>query len=255
VAVSQDPTDPDVLELRGVTVRFGGLTAIRDVSLRVPARQRLAIIGPNGAGKTTLFRTIAGEQLPTHGRVRLFGRDVSRWSPNRRARAGLGRTYQVTNVFMGLTVVENIAVAAQAVRPGRLRSWWPLRVTGDLGDRVDWTLQQVALTRQRDQLAGHLSHGEQRQLELAIALAGSPRLLLLDEPAAGLAASERVLMRHLITSLPDTIALILIEHDMSLALDLVERVLCMDNGEPIAEGTPEEIRAHERVQAVYLRSD
>jgi branched-chain amino acid transport system ATP-binding protein len=245
----------DVLELDHVGVRFGGLQAVDDVSLRVAAGERWAVIGPNGAGKTTLFKTITGECLPATGKVRLFGRDVTRWPPHRRARTGLGRTYQVTNVFPRLTVRQNVTIAAQANRPGRLRCWWPQRTHGELGDRIDATLEQVGLTRQRDRLAGELSHGEQRQLELALGLAGEPRVLLLDEPAAGLSASERGLMRQLIGELPAELSVVLIEHDMALALDLVERVLCMDNGRPIAAGDPAEIRANEQVQAVYLRSD
>jgi branched-chain amino acid transport system ATP-binding protein len=245
----------DALRLESVSVRFGGLTAVREVSMRVNAGQRWAVIGPNGAGKTTLFRTITGEQLPTRGRVRLFGRDVTRWAPHRRARAGLGRTYQITNVFPRLTVRENVTLAAQADRRDRLRCWWPLRLTGALGERVDGVLDRAGLLRQRDRMARELSHGEQRQLELALGLAGSPRLLLLDEPAAGLSAAERVVMRQLIRDLPPDLAVVLIEHDMTLALDLVEQVLCMDDGQPIAVGTPTEIRANEQVQAVYLKSD
>lgn len=247
--------DRPALRLGGVTVRFGGVTAVHDVSMTVPYGSRWAIIGPNGAGKTTLFRVIAGEQRPTRGRVELFGSDATRMPPYRRAHRGLGRTYQITNVFLGMTVEENVAIAAQAVRPGRLRCWWPLRLRGEVGERTERALEQVGLARQRHRLVRELSHGEQRQLELALALAGNPRLLLLDEPAAGLSASERVLMRRLVEDLPRDLSLVLIEHDMSLALDLVERVMCMDNGTVIAVGTPAEIRENEQVQAVYLRSD
>jgi branched-chain amino acid transport system ATP-binding protein len=245
----------EVLRLQSVSKQYGGIAAVKDVSLAVRQGERWAVIGPNGAGKTTLFRTIAGEDRPTRGRIFLFGRDVTRMPANRRAQAGLGRTYQVTNVFLGLTVRENVAIAAQAQRSGRLSPWRPLRLSGPIGEHVDGTLDRVGLLRRRDRLARELSHGEQRQLELALALAGTPRLLLLDEPAAGLAASERVLMRKLIEDLPRDISLALIEHDMTLALDLVEHVICMDDGAPIAAGSPEEIRANEQVQAVYLRSD
>ena len=161
----------------------------------------------------------------------------------------------MTNVFFDLTVEENVIIAAQAVRPGRLRPWWPIRLKGDLADKVDAALTGTDLLRQRHRPAGQLSHGEQRQLELALAIASSPRLILLDEPAAGLSASERVLMRTLITGLPSDLAVVLIEHDMGLALDLVGHVMCMDNGSMVAQGTPTEIRANERVQAVYLKSD
>lgn len=248
-------TAAEALSLDDVTVRFGGIVAVKGVTVRVAPGERWAVIGPNGAGKTTLFRTVSGEQRPTRGHIRMFGGDVTRRSPNSRARAGLGRTYQVTNVFLGLTVLENVAIAVQAQRRGRLRSWWALRMSGPIGETADHTLERVGLLRQRDRLARELSHGEQRQLELALALAGNPRLLLLDEPAAGLSASERMLMRGLIHELPRDITLVLIEHDMSLALDLVDQVMCMDNGVPIATGTPDEIRANELVQSVYLRSD
>ena len=246
---------PEALTLDGVTMRFGGIVAVRDVTATVQAGQRWAVIGPNGAGKTTLFRIISGEQSPTQGRIGLFGRDMTGQSPTRRAREGLGRTYQVTNVFLGLTVRENVAIAVRAQRRGRLTPWWPVRFSGPLGEQVDHTLERVGLLRRRHLPARELSHGEQRQLELALALAGSPRLLLLDEPAAGLSAAERGLMRELIRALPPETTLVLIEHDMTLALDLVDLVMCMDNGVPIATGTPEEIRSNEQVQAVYLKSD
>jgi len=243
------------LSLDKVTVRFGGITAVNGISLQVSAGERWAVIGPNGAGKTTLFRTISGEQRVTEGQVRMFGDDVTSHAPNRRAHAGLGRTYQVTNVFLGLTVRQNVAIAVQARRRGRLRFWWPMKMTGEIGDIVEDTLARVGLLVQSDRRVNELSHGEQRQLELALALAGKPRLLLLDEPAAGLSASERVLMRGLIEQLSRDLTLVLIEHDMALALDLVDMVMCMDNGTMIATGTPDEIRANEQVQSVYLRSD
>jgi branched-chain amino acid transport system ATP-binding protein len=244
-----------VLELESVTMQFGGITAVKDVSLTVGTGARWAVIGPNGAGKTTLFRVVSGEHIPTEGRVRLFGSDVTKSPPYRRAHRGLGRTYQVTEIFGRLTVTENVTVAAQATTRERFTSWRPVRLTGELAERVDEAIERVQLTDRRDHVANELSHGEQRQLELALALASRPRLLLLDEPAAGLSAAERMLVAQLIRDLPDELSLILIEHDMNLALGLVERVLCLDNGEPIAEGTPDEIRANEQVQAVYLRSE
>jgi branched-chain amino acid transport system ATP-binding protein len=243
------------LTLDGVTVRFGGVLAVDDVSMTVRAGERRAVIGPNGAGKTTLFRTVSGEILPNAGRVELFGRDITRKAPNRRAHLGVGRTYQVTNLFPNLSVIDNVAVAAHGQSRQRYYSWRPVRLRGDIGERVDWALEQVDLTDRRDRRVSELSHGEQRQLELAMGLAGQPRLLLLDEPAAGLSASERVLMRDLIVALPDDLSLILIEHDMDLALRLVDWVTVLDNGRQIADGPPDEIRENETVQAVYLRSE
>lgn len=243
------------LELDAVTIRFGGVLAVDDVSMTVPTGERRAVIGPNGAGKTTLFRAVSGEVFPQNGRIRLFGRDVTRTPANRRAHLGIGRTYQVTNLFPGLSVEDNIMVAAQGLSRQRFRSWWPVRRSGALGERVDWALEQVALADRRQRMVSELSHGEQRQLELALGLAGSPKLLLLDEPAAGLSASERGQMRTLIAELPADMCLILIEHDMELALQLVDRVTVLDNGRKIAEGPPDEIRDNEDVQAVYLRSE
>ena len=236
-------------------MRFGGIVAVDDVSITVRGGQRWAVIGPNGAGKTTLFKTISGELVPTSGTIELFGEEVTRKRADLRAHRGIGRTYQITELFMGLTVEENVVLAAQGLSRVRFRSWWPVRLRGEIAERVDRALEQLRLTGVRDRLVSELSHGEQRQLELAVALAGQPKVLLLDEPAAGLSASERMLMRTLINSLPEELTIVLIEHDMSLALELVERVLALDNGKPIAEGTPAEIRQNEQVQSVYLRSD
>ena len=246
---------PPALTLDGMTVRFGGVVAVDDVSMTVRPGERRAVIGPNGAGKTTLFRAVSGEVFPNRGKVELFGQDITRKPPNRRAHLGIGRTYQVTNLFPALSVVDNVAVAAHGLSRQRFRSWWPVKLRGEVGERVDRVLEQVGLTDRRDRTVSELSHGEQRQLELALGLAGQPRLLLLDEPAAGLSASERVLMRDLILALPKDLSLILIEHDMDLALKLVDVVTVLDNGRQIAEGSPDEIRRNEDVQAVYLRSD
>jgi branched-chain amino acid transport system ATP-binding protein len=244
-----------VLWVDGVTVRFDGVVALDGVHLRVEPGDRWAVIGPNGAGKTTLFRTIMGEVYPTKGRVHLFGADVSRVPPHRKAQKGLARTFQITNLFGALSVEENLVIAAQARTLSRFASWRPLRVRGGLDDRITSALERVGLSDQRFRQVSELSHGEQRQLEIAMALAGEPRLLLLDEPAAGLSAAERKTMRGLISSLPAELSTVLIEHDMSIALDLAERVLVLDNGHLIAEGSPDEIRGNQRVQDVYLKSE
>jgi branched-chain amino acid transport system ATP-binding protein len=215
----EPPTEP-VLRLEGVVRRYGGLVAVDGVSLSLGPRQRLAIIGPNGAGKTTLFRLIAGDVAPNQGRVHLFGRDVTHTPAHRRARLGLSRTFQVTNLFNGLAAREALERAGIGSRAG---------------DRV-----------------ADLSHGEQRQLEVAMALATEPRVLLLDEPAAGLSAGERARLRDLLEALPRSLPLLLIEHDMRLALSLADQVLCLHNGRQIALGPPSEVRADETVQAVYL---
>jgi branched-chain amino acid transport system ATP-binding protein len=243
------------LRLGAVSMRFDGVVAVDDVSLTVDQGQRWAVIGPNGAGKTTLFKTVSGELRPTSGTIELFGENVTRQSPHRRARRGIGRTYQVTNLFTGLTVEENLILAVQGTSRARFCSWRPVRVRGELAERIDEVLGQLRLAHARGRVVAELSYGEQRQLELALALAGRPRVLLLDEPAAGLSASERVLMKALVEQLPRDLTVVLIEHDMSLALELVDQVLVLDNGHPIAEGPPDAIRENEAVQAVYLRSD
>jgi branched-chain amino acid transport system ATP-binding protein len=236
-------------------VRFGGVTAVNHVSLLVEEGQRWAVIGPNGAGKTTLFRTISGEVHPTEGRVELFGSDMSRSAPYKKAQSGVGRTYQVTELFMELSVEDNLIIAAQAVTKARFCFWSPIRVRGELDEMVAWALDAVDLTAERHSRVSAMSHGAHRQLEIAMALASNPKLLLLDEPAAGLSAAERKMMKGLINGLPRDLSIVLIEHDMDIALDLVERVLVLDNGVRIAEGDPDEIRNDQRVQDVYLKFD
>ena len=240
------------LVLDGVSKRFGGLTAVNGVSVVLPIGGRLAVIGPNGAGKTTLFRTIAGEMKPSSGTISLFGEDVSQMSERSRARRGLSRTFQVSNLFPTCTVEQNVRLAAM-MGSGTSRTFWrPLRRADRFADRAAQTLERVGLSgRARDTVA-ELSHGEQRQLEIAMALVTEPRLILLDEPAAGLSAAERAVLRELLEKMPRDITFLLIEHDMSLALELVDRVLCLDNGVPLAYGTPDQIRANPAVQSVYL---
>jgi branched-chain amino acid transport system ATP-binding protein len=244
-------TEP-TLRLEGVGRRFGGLVAVDGVSLSLGPRQRLAVIGPNGAGKTTLFRLIAGDMAPSQGRIFLFGREVTRTPAHRRARMGLSRTFQVSNLFGGLSVLDNVRLAVQAREPGRWRFLAPIRQGDRIGTAAMEALERAGIAaRARDRVAD-LSHGEQRQLEVALALATQPRLLLLDEPAAGLSAGERARLRELLQSLPRTLPLLLIEHDKTLALSLADEVLCLHNGRSIALGPPGEIRRDATVQAVYL---
>jgi len=244
-------TEP-VLRLEGVSRRFGGLVAVDGVSLTLGPRRRLAIIGPNGAGKTTLFRLIAGDMPPSQGRIFLFGREVTRLPAHRRARLGLSRTFQVSNLFAGLSVLDNVRLAAQAGEPSRWRLLGPVRRGDPVGIAAIQALERAGIAARAGDRVSELSHGEQRQLEVALALAASPRLLLLDEPAAGLSAGERSRLRELLGSLPDSLPLLLIEHDMTLALSLTDEVLCLHNGRPIALGPPDRVRADPTVQAVYL---
>jgi len=250
--VTPDGQPAPVLRLEGVVGRFGGLVAVDGVSLSLGPRQRLAIIGPNGAGKTTLFRLIAGDLAASAGRIQLFGRDVTRAPAHRRARMGLSRTFQVSNLFGGLSVLDNVRLAAQAREPGRWRLLAPVRRGDPIGAAAMEALERAGIGSRAGDRVADLSHGEQRQLEVALALATRPRLLLLDEPAAGLSAGERARFRELLGSLPRTLPLLLIEHDMSLALSLADEVLCLHNGRPIALGPPGEVRRDATVQAVYL---
>jgi branched-chain amino acid transport system ATP-binding protein len=244
-------TEP-VLRLEGVSRRFGGLVAVDGVSLTLAPRRRLAVIGPNGAGKTTLFRLIAGDVPPSQGRIFLFGREVTRLPAHRRARLGLSRTFQVSNLFAGLSVLDNVRLAAQAGQPGRWRRLGPVRPGDRVGLAAMEALERAGIAARAGDRVAELSHGEQRQLEVALALATSPKLLLLDEPAAGLSAGERSRLRELLGSLPDSLPLLLIEHDMTLALSLADEVLCLHNGRPIALGPPDRVRGDPTVQAVYL---
>jgi len=240
-----------VLDVRGLVRRYGGLIAVDDVSLSLGPRERLAVIGPNGAGKTTLFKLIAGEVSADAGRVHFEGRDVTRWSARRRARLGIARTFQVSNLFGSLTVAENVMLAAQARRPARW-SCWPGLGMADAARERDEAIEQLMLGGRRASRVENLSHGERRQLEIAMALVVAPRLLLLDEPAAGLSLAERLRLRQILEELPRSVPFLLIEHDLSLALELADRVVCLDNGRTIAMGTADEIRRDPHVREVYL---
>lgn len=240
------------IELRGIGVRFGALWAVRDVSFAVPEGQRRAMIGPNGAGKTTLVHTINGVLRPTQGSVHLRGRDVTRVSQQGRARMGLGRTYQVTNIFEDLTVLENAYMAAQALRRTK---WTPLRRASrytSVTDRAEEVLEDLGLGDRADEVASTLSHGEQRQLEVALALTGGPRLLLLDEPLAGLSLAERRVMRRTVDKIPGDVTVILIEHNMEIVMEVADVVTVLNYGEIVAEGTPDEIREDAEVRRIYL---
>jgi branched-chain amino acid transport system ATP-binding protein len=249
-AESAEPT----LRLRGVGRRFGGLHAVRDVDLDVTGGERRAILGPNGAGKTTLFNVVAGDMSPTSGRVELFGEDVTGEPARKRAKLGLARSYQQSRLFLGLSVEENIFLAVLGVGRGHLRPVILPRKDAELRERAHEAARRAAIDGKLDELVGALSHGEHRQVALAMALAAEPRLLMLDEPASGLSRGERQLLTELLLALDRKITLILIEHDMDIALRVAERVTMMHEGRVITEGTPSEIRANETVHELYLGS-
>jgi len=239
------------LRLQGVGRRFGALQAVQDVDLDIAQGERRAILGPNGAGKTTLFNVVAGDYAPTSGRVFLFGEDVTRLPAQLRTRRGLGRTYQTVLLFGGLTVADNLYLAVRGVRPGRFSVVRPGQDDRHRG-RAAEIAELVGLAAVAETLVSQLAHGQLRQLELGMALASDPRLLMLDEPAAGLSPSERQSLSHLLAGLPRSITVVLIEHDMDVALALADRVTVMHQGRVIAEGTPAEIQADATVQAIYL---
>ena len=243
----------DALTLSGVTRAFGALRAVDDVSLNVSAGQKYAILGSNGAGKTTLFNAITGDFPPTAGRIHFFGEDITELPPHERIRKGLRRTYQSSLLFRDLTVRENLFLAVRGVANGRfsfLRAragHASTRATNDL-------LERARLSHIANERVANLAHGQQRQLEIGMALAGAPRLILFDEPAAGLSPAERRELVTLLTSLPAHMSFVLIEHDLDIALRVVERVTVMHNGRVLRTGNPNEIENDAQVQAIYMGS-
>ena len=239
------------LQVRDVSKSFGGVKAIRDVSIEIAAGERISVIGTNGAGKSTLFNAIAGVFPVTAGSIHLFGEDVTKLPTATRAKRGLARTFQTSRLFEQLTAADNvfIALGGNEFTGGLLR---PARRNPERWARVERLLDRVGLSGRGLQLVADLSHGEQRQLELAMALALQPKLLMLDEPAAGFSPAERQHLITLLRELPQEITLLLIEHDMDIALAVASRVIVMHDGEKILEGTPDDIRTSERVREIYL---
>lgn len=243
-----------MLDLVEVTVAFDALRAVDRVTLSVPRGQRRAVIGPNGAGKTTLFNAITGMILPTSGRVIFDGHDVTRLPPHRRARLGISRTFQMTNLFQTLSVEDNMMLAVRGLSLRKFSLFGRSRLDPDEQIRIMSALRAVRLPSCNSVPIRELSYGEQRQIEIAVSLVTQPRLLLLDEPAAGLSPAERSLVTEIICSLPNDITIVLIEHDMDLALGIADHVTCLHEGRVLVEESPEAIRSNEAVQKVYLGS-
>jgi branched-chain amino acid transport system ATP-binding protein len=241
----------NALELRGVSRSFGALAALSDITMTVQPGERRAVLGSNGAGKTTLFNCITGDFPPTAGSIRLFGEDVTTFPPYERIRRGLRRTYQISLLFSGLSVLDNVYLACRGVSRGRFSFIRPRRSEALMQSAHD-LVTAVHLSDARDTLVANLSYGQQRQLEIALALAGAPRFILFDEPAAGLSPTERRELIEILTGLPSHIGYMIIEHDMDVALRVSERVTMMHNGRIFKEGAPHEIEDDEEVQALYL---
>ena len=241
-----------ILHLRGVGRRFGGLRAVADVTLAVNPGERRAILGPNGAGKTTLFNIISGEFPPTEGRIELFGRDVTRDPARHRARAGLSRTFQTSRLLLGLSVEDNLYLSVLGVRRGHLL---PVRLPKrerEIRERARTAAEAIGLGARLQTLVRELSHGERRQLEVGMAEASSPKLMLLDEPAAGLSPAERHKLTEQLLALDPKVTLILIEHDMDVALRVAQWVTMMHDGRVIVEGSPAAIRDNQLVHDLYI---
>ena len=246
------PSEPLALRLEAVCKSFGGLRAVDRVELAVRPGERRALIGPNGAGKTTLFNLIAGALPVSSGTITLFGTDVTGKAQHRRAALGLARTFQITNLFPALTVRQNALLAAQALTRAKFSMLRPLERFADLETRAGEALAAVGLADRAGATVRHLSHGEQRQLEIALALAGRPRLLLLDEPAAGLSQAEAHLMTDLLHRLDPAITLLIIEHDMDIALEVAQQVTVLHYGRVIADGPRATVKMDPTVREIYL---
>ncbi len=243
----------DALVLTSVTRAFGALRAVDDVSLAVAAGQKYAVLGSNGAGKTTLFNTITGDFPPTAGRIQFFGEDITLLAPHERIRKGLRRTYQSSLLFRELTVRDNLFLAVRGVASGRY-SFKRALASHASSVATQELLERARLTHIADEFVANLAHGQQRQLEIGMALAGAPRLILFDEPAAGLSPAERRELVALLRSLPAHMSYVLIEHDLDIALRVVEKVTVMHNGRVLKTGTPEQIENDAEVQAIYMGS-
>jgi branched-chain amino acid transport system ATP-binding protein len=244
-----------LLQVRGLTKRFGGLVATDALDLDVDAGEVHAIIGPNGAGKTTLLSQLAGALKPDAGSIRLAGEDITGLSSHERVGRGIARSYQVTNVFRAFTALDNVALAVQAGDGSSFGFWRPVRRERHLFDRACELLSQVGLVGRSDVPAGALAHGEQRQLEVALALATRPKLLLLDEPMAGMGHDESSRMVTLIEGLRDGLTIILIEHDMDAVFRLADRVSVLVYGRVLATGTADAVRADAEVRRAYLGAE
>jgi branched-chain amino acid transport system ATP-binding protein len=244
-----------LLQVRGLTKRFGGLVATDALDLDVAIGEIHAVIGPNGAGKTTLIGQLAGTLRPDAGSIRLAGHDVTTLSAHARVRRGVARSYQVTNVFRTFSAVDNVALAVQAGDGSSFGVWRPVRQERHLFDRARELLVQVGLDHRADVPAAILAHGEQRQLEVALALATRPRLLLLDEPMAGMGPEESERMVGIMESLHRDLAIVLIEHDMDTVFRLADRVSVLVAGRVLASGSADAVRADPEVRRAYLGAE
>jgi branched-chain amino acid transport system ATP-binding protein len=246
------PSSEHALEVVNLKKAFGGLIVTQDVSLKVRPGERRLIIGPNGAGKTTLFNQISGDLRPNAGIIRLLGADITHLPPYQRAHSGLSRTYQIITLFAGDTLEHNVSLGLLGLRQSRWQMWRPMSFYRDLAGEARRTLDAVGLLHLADHPISDIAYGEKRRVELAVALAQRPRVLLLDEPLAGLSNTERATVKSLIAAIPRDTTVIMIEHDMDTALDLAETVTLLNYGRVIVDGERDAVIADERTREVYL---
>lgn len=251
MSISNTRDTANALDVQGIGKRFGGFWAVEDINLNVRPGERRAILGPNGAGKTSLFNVLTGDLEATTGTIKLFGEAITNEPIHKRIKRGLRRTYQHAHLFNGLTVRETLFLAVAGIRGG-WRQLTPLRANDEKLEEAERLAQTAGIADLLGHTVSDLSHGQRRQLEIGIALAENPKVLLLDEPAAGLSPAERPKLSALLMALPKAVTVILIEHDMDIALQTSESVSILFNGRMLAEGTPDEIMHNKQVQQVYM---
>lgn len=239
------------LAVKNLSKSYGGVHAVQDVSLALEKGERRVVIGPNGAGKTTLFHAISGTVYPSSGSIDFFGVDVTRYPPNRRAKLGLSRTFQVTNLFAKLTVRENVQLAVAGV-VNEFGMLFPISSYPGIQSRTRSLLEEWGLSDDQSRLVQHLSYGDQRKLEIVLALAGAPKLILFDEPMAGLSPAETSRVLEMVRKLPRDITILMIEHDMDVAFEVADRITVLHQGRLVAEGDQSDIRSNSMVKQIYL---
>jgi len=254
LGIQLDPGAP-ILELKDLSKTFDGVQATRNVSLRIMPGDRQAIIGPNGAGKTTLFNLITGIHSVTSGQILLFGRDVTNWSTHRRIALGMARTFQVTSLFPMLSVLDNVLMAINGPLKSKFVMWRFDSSYREMYEKAYQLLEQAGFLDRKDVEVRNLSHGEQRQLEIVLGLASDPKILLLDEPAAGLSSGESTEMAKFLMKLDPKLAILLIEHDMDVVFDVASQISVLHFGEILESGTPQQIHSSARVQEIYLGTE
>lgn len=242
----------EALKIRGLTKQFGGVYAVNNVSFTVNTGERLAIIGPNGAGKTTLFNLINGQLSPTAGGIHFFGQDVTSLPPHRRAHLGQARAFQVISLLQELTVLENTLLTINGTKPHRFAMFRPVKTFEDVRQKAEDTLKNLDLLEKKDEPVKNLSYGEQRRLEIGLGLSMDPKLLLLDEPSAGLTKEESSEIIGIINNLSTDITVLVVDHDMDMVFEVAERILVLHYGELIADGDPGQIQADQKVREIYM---